>query len=342
MDVAWIAQFAASGWLEPLAPYLDTSVLSADDFFKPVIRTAAIYEGALISLPVYIDGGLLYYRKDLLEKYGISKAPATWDELVSTAKTVIEKETAIKRDLTGFVWQGAQYEGLVCTFLEFAASNGGGITLGDSLPIVATKRNREALSFMRRLIHVDKISPVNISTDMKEEEVRLAFQKGDVLFERNWPYAWKLHQADDSPVKGKTGITVLPHFKGGRSAATLGGWHIGLSRFSRRKSRAFSLIASLLSYDVQKASALELGWNPGRTDVYLDTAIIRALPHLETLRDVFSHAVGRPNVPYYSYLSAILQRHLNAAISGTVAVDAALDEAEKELRVIFNHYSKQQ
>ncbi|MBN1575319.1 MAG: ABC transporter substrate-binding protein [Chitinispirillaceae bacterium] len=339
MDVAWIAQFAASEWLEPLAPFLEGSPLSINVFFEPVIRTAATYNGTLLALPVYVDAGLLYYRKDLLEKYGFAKPPELWDELVAMAHTIIRGESQEGNELTGFVWQGAQYEGLVCTFLEFAGSNGGGITIADSLPIVATDRNRSALAFMHGLVHSEKISPVNTGTDMKEEEVRFSFQKGAALFERNWPYAYSLHQADDSPVKGKTGIAVLPRFVGGTSAATLGGWHIGLSRFSRQKERAFALIAYLLSYEVQKASALEAGWNPGRTDIYGDSTIMERLPHLVTLHDVFSHAVSRPNVPWYSYLSSVLQRWLNAALTGTVPVDEALNKCEKELRVIVERYS---
>ncbi|MBN1309101.1 MAG: ABC transporter substrate-binding protein [Chitinispirillaceae bacterium] len=339
MDVAWIAQFAASGWLEPLAPFLENSPLSRNDFFEPVIRTAATYNGTLLALPVYVDAGLLYYRKDLLETYGFSNPPELWDELVAMAHTIIDRESRKGNELTGFVWQGAQYEGLVCTFLEFAGSNGGGLVLSGSSPIVATERNRQALAFMHDVVHREKISPVNTGIDMKEEEVRRAFQRGSAIFERNWPYAYTLHEAEDSPVKGKTGIAALPRFREGTSVSTLGGWHIGLSRFSRHKTRAFSLIVRLLSFEVQKASALEVGWNPGRIDVYRDPTIMEHLPHLLTLRDVFAHAVSRPNVPWYSYLSNVLQRRLNAALTGSMPVDEALNKCEEELRVIVEQYS---
>ena len=342
MDVAWIAQFAASGWLEALEPYLEGSELSTGQFFEPVVRDASTCNGTLLALPVYVDGGMLYYRKDLLEKYGYRNPPETWAELLDVAHRITGDEAKNGTPLSGFVWQGAQYEGLVCTFLEFASSNGGGITLDGSQPVVATAPNRQALSFMRALIFPEKISPPNTATEMKEEEVRLAFQSGSALFERNWPYAWQLHQEEGSPVKGKVGIAVLPCFDGGRPAATLGGWHIGISRFSRQKERAYLLVKYLLSFGVQKASALTLGWNPGRTDVYRDQEVIARLPHLAALRQVFDHAVVRPNVPYYSYLSAVLQRHCNAALSGTVTVDEALDGCEKELGVILDRYRQPQ
>jgi multiple sugar transport system substrate-binding protein len=338
MDVAWIAQFAASAWLEPLAPLLEQSDLAAGNFFAPVVEKASTYNGTLYALPVYVDGGLLYYRTDLLEKYNYAAPPETWEELLVMARDITDKERREGAALDGFVWQGAQYEGLVCTFLEFAASNGGGITLAGNMPIVATQQNREALDFMRRLILVDKISPPNTATDMKEEEVRRAFESGTALFQRNWPYAWMLHQAENSPVRGKVGITVLPRFATGRPAATLGGWHIGISRFSRRKEEAFSLVSYLLSFETQREMALHLGWNPGRTDVYNDAEVLHRLPHLATLREAFSHVVARPAVPWYSSLSAVLQRNLNAALAGTVTADAAMDNSEQELRVLVEQY----
>ena len=129
MDVAWIAQFAASDWLEPLGSYMENSDLKEEQFFKPVLEQADRYDNRLIALPVYIDGGLLYYRKDLLQKYGYDNPPQTWDELVRCAEKVMKQEQKSNKEFTGFVWQGAQYEGLTCNFLEFAGSNDGGINV---------------------------------------------------------------------------------------------------------------------------------------------------------------------------------------------------------------------
>ena len=105
-------------------------------------------------------------------------------------------------DFFGFVWQGAQYEGLVVNFLEFAGASGG-IRLGHGSEgvQVALDANIEALRFMRDLIWEYGISPPSTYTEMQEEEVRTFFQSGNAMYERNWPYAWTLHQSDDSPVK---------------------------------------------------------------------------------------------------------------------------------------------
>lgn len=338
MDVAWVGQFAASGWLLPIDDLLNSEQLKKEMFFSSVINNVDFYNGNLIALPVYIDCGLLYYRKDLLEKYGY-KVPSTWEDLVNIAVKVQESERNNNPRFYGFVWQGAQYEGLVCTFLEFITANGGGIYDSQGDLILFDKRNIEASRFMRDIIQTYKISPPNTYTEMKEEEVRLYFENGDALFERNWPYAWKLHEGENSPVKGKVGVAVLPKFKAGRPAATLGGWHIGISAYSDKKAEAKRLVSFIESYKVQKRLVLNLGWNPGRKDIYEDPEVIKTLPHLKVLKEAFRFSVARPIVPYYTQLSEILQEHINGILAGK-DVEKELKQAYEKIKRIEQFYNE--
>ena len=72
MDVAWVGLFAAASWLEPLGEDLDHS-----PYFQAVIQSVDTMEDKLIALPVYMDGGVLYYRKDLLKRAGLDGPPKT-------------------------------------------------------------------------------------------------------------------------------------------------------------------------------------------------------------------------------------------------------------------------
>ncbi len=334
LDVGWIGQIAASEWLEPLEPYQ----IDSAPFFKSVIDLADTYEGKLIGLPLYIDGGLLYYRKDLLEKYGFSGPPKTWSELREMCEKVISGERSTNPNFWGYVWQGAQYEGLSCNALEFFTSAGGGFFVGTATPKIYQKANVEALDFMCSLIWQNPVSPPNTFTDMKEEETRLMFHNGNALFQRNWPYAWGLHNASDSPIKGKVGISPLPGFAVGQGASTLGGWHIVMSRFSDKKRESAELIKFLTSAEVQTAMAVRLGWNPGRADVYDDPIILKANPALADLKKVFEGAVPRPVIPYYSAVSQILQKHVSAALAGRVDSKKALELAQKEISELIEGY----
>lgn len=338
MDVIWIGQFAASGWLLPLDRYVRRDKFPLNPFFGKVLEFADKYGGDLIALPIYIDGGLLYYRKDLLQRYGYRGPPRSWLELVRFSLKIQEDMRRENPNFWGFVWQGAQYEGLVCNFLEFATSNGGGITTKEGRLSLNLPQNIVALQFMVDLIHRYEISPPNTYTEMKEEEVRSLFQSGNALFERNWPYAWNLHQGQGSAVKDKVGIAPLPSFEGKPGASALGGWHIAISRYSDAKAKAWEFVKFATSYRIQKDLVIGLGWNPARKDIYDDREVREKSPHLKALKEVFQNAVTRPNFPYYTQISEIIQRYVNGALSGKMEAEEALNRAAKEAEGMAQTY----
>ncbi len=339
MDVVWVAQFAGSGWLLPLDAFIKKDKINLGNFFSSIINQVDRTEQGLVALPVYNDCGLLYYRKDLLDKYGLS-VPGTWSELVTNGLRV---QTELRKEnpkFYAFVWQGAQYEGLVCTFLEFATSFGGGLL--DSVGNITIDRNENinALKFMYDLIHTYKISPPNTYTEMKEEEVRQFFESGNALFERNWPYAWGMHNRLSSPVKDKVGVSQLPKYPGKRRASALGGWHIAISKYSDCPDKAWELVKFIISYNTEKALALDLGWNPGRSDLYDDEELKKGIAHITVLKRAFENSVARPTLPYYTGISEILQRHLNGVIAGREKPEQALHDAQAEVELVVKNYSE--
>lgn len=338
LDVAWLGQFAASGWLEPLDEYIEREGVDTSAFFPKVLAQADTYQGQVVALPVYVDGGLLYYRDDLLEQYGYAGPPATWEDLETMCRKVQDGVRGGNPEFYGFVWQGAQYEGLICSWMEFAGSAGGGFVEMPGGLKVNTPANVEATRFMHGLIHTSKVSPPNTYTEMKEEQVRRFFENGNALFERNWSYAWSLHQQEGSAVKGRIGITAMPKFAGGENVSTLGGWHVGMNRYGDNKERSFALVKYVTGRVVQKKLALTIGWNPGRRDIYTDTEIAERMPHLPALREVFENLTSRPTVPYYTLISEVMQERLNQALAGSVDAQTALDTAQVRVETLTERY----
>src|SRR5690606_30420613 len=109
LDVIWVAEFARAGWLADLTALLSAAEQRA--FFDGPMQ-AARYGGRLYAIPWFMDAGLLYYRKDLLAKHGYAP-PRTWEQLARAARAISAREPGVY----GFVWQGKQYEGLVCNGL---------------------------------------------------------------------------------------------------------------------------------------------------------------------------------------------------------------------------------
>ncbi len=339
MDVVWMNNFIRSGWLISLDSLIKKDNFDTSIFFPSVFNSVDKLDNKVYAFPVFIDVALLYYRQDLLHKFGYSSAPKLWSDLKEKAEIIQTAQRKTNPGFNGFLWQGAQYEGLVCTFLEFIASNGGNILRNGRIDVYS-KKNLQALTFMQNLIQKYKISPPNTYTEMKEEEVRRAFQNGNALFERNWSYAWALHQSENSPVKGKIGMAPLPHFRGSESTSALGGWHIGISKYSDTKEKAWQFIKFITSYNAQKKMVLDIGWNPVRKDIYEDEELLKQIPRLKILYQVFQNTSARPNVPYYPQASEIIQRYINNCLAGKISPQKALEKIQQNENELMELYSE--
>ena len=170
-------------------------------------------------MPWFGDFGILYYRTDLLKKYGYSKPPTTWNQLFSMAKKIQDGEQKTNKNFYGFVFQGSSYEGLTCDALEWVASAGGGHFIDGGKVTINNKNATTILDAMRT--QIGKITPRGV-TSYNEDGARIPFDNGDAAFMRNWPYAYSLSQATGSAVKGKFAVTVLPHGAAGHSVGTVG------------------------------------------------------------------------------------------------------------------------
>lgn len=290
--------------------------------------------GRLVAMPWFIDAGLLYYRRDLLAKYNL-KPPKTWDDLVHAARTVQDGERAAgNAKMWGYVWQGRAYEGLTCDALEWLISYGAGTIVDVSGRV--TVRNSQAVKALEMAASwVGTISPEAV-LDYGEEDARAVFHAGNAVFMRNWPYAWSLAQAADSPVKGKVGITVLPMGTGpgARFAATLGGQQLAVSRYSKNAALAAELVMYMTSAEVQKERAIKGSFNPTLWPLYGDRDVLKAAPFMGELYGVFAFAVGRPATatgPRYNQVSQAFWTAVHQALSRKVSAAEALNRLEVDL-----------
>jgi multiple sugar transport system substrate-binding protein len=263
---------------------------------------------------------MLYYRKDLLRKHEL-QPPATWPELARQAKLVVSREN--DPYLSGLSAQFKQYEGLICNMMEYILSNGGALLDDRGLRSALDRPEaKEAVRFVRDHV-VGEIARRGVLA-YQEPESLAVFSQGKAVFHRNWPYAWELaNDPRQSRIAGQVGVAPLPAFPGGRSVATLGGWQLGISRFSRQPELAWKFIRVMTGREIQKKIALDLGRAPGRKELFEDAEVLRKNPLLKWHRDIFFNAVPRPQTPVYAPLSNIMQRYFSSAI---VVRDSNIDE----------------
>jgi multiple sugar transport system substrate-binding protein len=212
-------------------------------------------------------------------------------------------------------------------------SNGGEL-LRDGNPRALTEENVSALEFMKDLIYKHRVTPELVRTAI-EEPTRHIFGNGRAVFMRNWPYAWNIFEREGSPVKGKVGVAPLPSFEGGESSPTLGGWQLGINRFSKHQPEAEKLIKFLTSYDVQKQLALTVGYKPTRKALYNDKELKQAQPFITSLYGVFERARPRPVSPYYMMITHILQPEFSSVISARKTPEDALRSIDSQLTRIL-------
>ncbi|WP_414471500.1 ABC transporter substrate-binding protein [Microvirga sp. M2] len=302
----------------------------------PAMAQTSEVNGKVMAMPWFADAGLLYYRKDLLEKYK-RPVPQTWADLTETARIVQEGERKEgKTDFWGYVWQGRAYEGLTTNALEWIASHNGG-TIVDEKGEITVDNPKAAEALKTAAGWVGGITPEGV-LNYTEEESRGVFQAGNAAFMRNWPYAWALAQGADSTIRDKVGIAPLP--KGGadgRHAGTLGGQLLAVSKYSKNADAAIDLVLYLTGPEEQKRRAVQGSFNPTIVSLYGDADIARANPFIGELADVFSNAVARPATvtgQNYNKVSTEFFNAVHQVLSKRAQPEQALNRLDRDLKRI--------
>jgi len=333
IDVIW--QGIAGPHAVDLKKYFTADDLKA--FFPRIIENNTV-KGKLVSIPWFTDAGLLYYRTDLLQKYGYSAPPKTWEELAEMAKKIQDGERKEgKADFQGFVFQGKASESVTCNAVEWIYSYGGGTIVEPDKKV--TINNPKAIKALETAKSwVGTISPVGVTT-YGEEDARNVWQAGNAAFMRNWPYAYALGQDPKSVISGKFDITVLP--KGGdagKNAACLGGWQLMVSAYSKVPDAAADLVKYLVSQDEQKKHSIDLSQLPTLPALYTDPDVLAKNPFFKNALPVLQNAVARPSTVTgadYNQVSTSFFQNVNQVLTGTESAQQAVSAVEKVAKRIL-------
>ena len=327
IDVIWPAMLAAH--LVDLSPYVGDGVRQ----FDPMLIENYTIDGRLVALPLYIDSGLLYYRTDLLRKYGFAAPPATWSELEHMARTIQAGERKKGKDnFWGYIWQGADGEGLTCNGLEWQASEGGG-TILDANRQVQVRNERFQYALERARSWVGGISPPGI-VEYDEDDCQSLWLAGKAAFMRNWVYCYSLTRDAASPIRDRFGVALLPAGSAMR-ARTLGGVAMGVSMYSRYREEAAAVACYLTSEAAERERALATGAVPARPGLYRDPAALRQTPFSGALAGhVTEGLVARPSRAAglnYDAVSRAYAGSIHSVIAKQCSVESALAQLEGEL-----------
>lgn len=327
-DVIWPAQLASNGWLLDLSDRFTKDL--QNKFIKGNVESN-VYRGKIYGVPFVTGAGLLYYRKDLLEKSGFDAAPKTWDELKQMANTVRE-DSGTK---FGFVFQGGEYEGGVVNGLEYIWSYGGDVLRGDKV-VIDSPEAAEGLATYRSMIS-DGVTTQAMTT-YKEEEAQAAFLRGDAVFMRNWSYVYALtSDPAQSEIKPEqVGLSTLPvATEGQKPAGALGATNLYVNATTKNEDAAWALIQYMTAPEQQKMRAIQGARLPVTKSSYEDEELLEKIPVMKLGKEALETARPRPVSPYYSDMSLKMAEQFAAVLKGDTPPEQATKTLQRELQSII-------
>lgn len=335
LDDPWFPRFANEQLLMELTPLLQKRGQSGpdSDFVDASVALCRHpYEsGALYALPYVGNSQLFFYRKDLFEKY-LMKAPETWNDVLSAAQTIHEKETtgANGGRIHGYVMRAAQGNAAVADFMPIFWAFGGEMFGPDGKPAVNSPEGIAALEFMLKL---GKYSPPGYAS-FNADEVGAHLLQGTAAMSINWP-AWisSFNDPAKSKVIGKMGFTTMPGAeKPGQ--AEIGNWLIAIPRDSQNAEDAIDFLLWATSAEQMKRSA-QRGNPPTRKSLFRDAELIAQNPAYPVQLRSLESSRPRPRTPYWTEIENAFGIFLSKANSGTLSPAEAMNQANAEIEKIL-------
>ncbi len=322
IDVTWLPKYAQAGWITDLSKWF-----SNDEYgeLESGAQKGNKYNSVLYRWPFVADIGLLYWRTDLMEM-----PPRTPVELMNISKE-LQRKRLVKY---GYVWQGRQYEGLSCVFLELVKGFGGDWLSKTGKVELSNEKTIAAVKWLKSLLD-SKVSPIAV-TNFSEPEALQTFKNGDAAFMRNWPYAWKELHKDDSKVIGKVGITTMVSTDDNQPVATLGSWGFSIISTSKNKNETAKLIKFLTSDYAQQKLFRKYGYTPTRKSTFRSTELRKEIPIIQELQKALNLSKPRPMTPVYAQISDVLQRHLSSVLSDNKDVRIEMMKAKSTTQKILD------
>jgi len=323
VDYIWTPRFAK--WCEDLNPYFPTA--AQQNIISPAMRSC-VDDGRLVAMPLYIDIGVMYYRKDIIERLPnadvISKkiqGSISWNELIDLRNTLHYQNKPF------YVFQAYDYEGLICNYFEIINSLEPTFFSKNTINLRSDVAKR-SLQYLVDLVHRQHISPLDV-TEFDENKSYEYMLEHDAVFVRGWPNFVENFRKIyfDTSKFVHIGRAALPHFPGQQPTSVYGGWNLMVSKFSTKKEAAIEFIRFLQTEESQKMMFEMGGYIPVNKKIYIDSSYMSNYPDLGYYKGLVDRGFHRPFIEDYTRISDIISYYIHRAIKKEITVDEALEKA---------------
>ena len=327
VDIIWVPRFTR--WALPLNEFMGNGQLS--DILLEEAMFTAYYDSVLVSIPFYIDVGLMYYRRDIVRSWPNGDAieqrirkSITWDELKAYRDRFAPGKPF-------YVFQGDQYEGVVCQFVELVGNYGERIYERNQLEL-NTPVSVQSLDMLVDMIYKDNLIPPDVTAFRERGSYEYAL-KHDIPFFRGWPGLDQQIEGygPDSVKVRHLRVAPLPHIQGQQSVGTFGGWNLMVSRHTTKQDAALKFVKFAISRESQELLINRGHYYPVNREFYIRDKFKEQYPNLEYFRYLLSIGVHRPWLKNYTEISEVLSYYLNQALRRQLTPAEALKKAEQTI-----------
>lgn len=329
MSYGNIINAAKDGLIMPMDDLLSAEAWNdLNDNVKEMIS----FDGKFWAYPQLVEPStVLFYRTDLFEQAGITKAPTTWDELVDTAKKLTTN------DMFGLSIPDFGSMGWATWGMQYSSSGHLAITDNWDAPMI-DQGYIDLANFYKRLYDEGVVPAQSLSgyADMKDF--------GEESVAMKYCGSWGVGQIiNDYPELADKFAVAIPPTKDGKQdgvLATNGGWTYVVDAKTEVKEGAADYISWLLAEEVKtSADFFELAKfakaAPRKSVAEYIAANSGDSTWAETVNYVSAHAIAEPIYPWDISVAASLMME-NTSLGMMTAEDAAA-EARASIQAIIDN-----
>ncbi len=327
VDLIWIPRFAKWGY--PMNDFFSNEELQK---VNKMALKACYQSDTIVAFPLFLDVGVLYYRKDLIAKL---KDGVDWEEKICKSITwedfiILGKK--LQSNYPVYVFQGGEFEGMVCSFHELLTEKEIDDLFYNKTIDLDKEPARKSLQQLVDFIHKYKFTPKEV-TRFDEFLSYLYTNENNAVFLRGWigfHKQYKKFLKDTSNVKNME-VAPLPHFKGNNSSGVFGGWCLMISKFSNSKEEALKFIKFMFQKENQKILYEEGGVIPVNEEIFEDTLYLKNHKDLLQVKELLKWGKHRPLLKNYTRISEIMSHMFHKALKKEINVADALRLATMQI-----------
>ncbi|MCS0638912.1 extracellular solute-binding protein [Streptomyces sp. LP05-1] len=322
-EVAWVADFAHLGYLQPLD---GTPAIDNRTDWLPQAAASTEFDGKTYAVPQVIDTMALFYNKRMLKEAGV-EVPTSVTELKAAAAKISAKSPG----KTGLYLRGDD----PYWFLSFLYGEGGDLVRTASKKIaIDDEPGVRAYRTIKDL--VDSKAAITDASD-GWNNMQNAFKSGKVAMMLNGPWAIEDTRAG-AEFKDPKNLGIAPVPAGGAAQGSpQGGWNLSVYAGSGNLDASYAFAKYMSSAAVQKKTTEKLSLLPTRLSVYAEPSV-SGNEMVKFFKPAVDKAVERPWIPEGNSLFEPVKLQMANVLTGKTSPEDAAKDTGEAYRKLLKDY----